>query len=366
MGNDNEIPPFPRKIVQRVDKNSYIINTLECLSQIYEFTFYFIKNDMPKDKQIVGDFKEYMKNLWTDDKKLLSPIEFMKNLIKISDRTFSLEIELEPYKFYEYILYKLNEELKDFDKDITKYHDNLIEKYKEDKEIQEYLEKYKKENNSIVSKTFNGIMKIKNFCMRCNADEKNKYEVFNIIRIDINEFYKIKEKFVFSLEECIDYYFEDDKESNSRERCNNEGCNRDLNKRKFKKSIIELPNYLIFRINWGNFTSEVGFNCKINGIKPSYNCLNVNEIIEIKKSYLNEISYNGNNKLDSEKGSSVKFKLFSTINYYNEKKIFITKYKIKEKDNDNWYNFWCNGEGIEKKSYVDDFTVPCLLFYEKI
>ena len=359
------IQSFPRIIVQKVEKSSYIINTMESLAQIYDdFASYFIKNKMPEDKQkIVGDFKEYMKNIWDKKKenKTFCPMEFMKKLIKISNEYFSLEIELEPFEFYDYILDKLNEELNGFDKDITNYHNKLIEKYKEDREIKDYLDNYIKDNDSIVSKTFNGIMKKTKFCSRCLKDKKQpEYDKFYAINIDINDYYQKEKVKNFSVEKCIEYYFKNDKETNGTKKCDN--C-KDSFKEKFKTSIVELPNYLIFRIIWGKFRSGVGF---INSeIKPSYNSLDVNETIEIKKDYLNDIAYNRDNKIKlSEEMPSIKFQLFSIINYYDKDKIFITKYKIKE--NNSWFNFWSNGKGKETKTYIDDFSVPCLLFYEKI
>lgn len=87
----------------------------------------------------------------------------------------------------------------------------------------------------------------------------------------------------------------------------------------------------------------------------------------MKKEYFNDIAYNGDNKIKlSDEEPTIKFKLFSSINYYKNERIFITKYKIKNNANNNWYNFWCNGKGKEKQEYINDFTIPCLLFYEKI
>ena len=64
---------------------------------------------------------------------------------------------------------------------------------------------------------------------------------------------------------------------------------------------------------------------------------------------------------------SVKYQLFSTIDYWEKSKKYICKYKIKENNKTNkWYRFWCNSEGKEVGTYKDDFTSPCMLFYEKI
>ena len=164
----------------------------------------------------------------------------------------------------------------------------------------------------------------------------------------------------FDLNDLIYYYFDENIIENKTVYCEEWKDN----KPKFiERQIIELPDYLIFRINWGNFKNNEGFNCEINYIKPSYQYLDVNETIEIKEDYLNDISFN-KKKLIKD---SIKYKLFSTIDYFKDKNIFISKYRFKEKGKEkNWYNFWCGGKGKETTTYIDRYTTPCLLFYEKI
>ena len=208
-------------------------------------------------------------------------------------------------------------------------------------------------------------MEIKNDCDGCKKNETKKYEKFNIIDLDIKGFCNKEHKngnslTNFDINDLINYYFDENKREEEQFECNICGANK---AKLIERKIIELPNYLIIRINWGNFKNKEGFNCEIDYIKPSYQYLEYIEIIEINEDYLNGISFNNDDELIKD---SVEYKLFSTIDYYKDTNIFISKYRIKEEGKrNNWYNFWCGEKGKETTTYIDHFTVPCLLFYEK-
>ena len=357
---------FPIKIVQKVEKSSYIINVMESLAQILDFSLYFTKQKIKKDeKGIAYLFKDYMENIWKDDGQMFTPKNFMIQLSHINNTIFTFEEELEPYIYYNFILDKLNKELNKCDPEITKYFNNFSKKYKDFEELKEHLDKYIKDNNSIVSKIFGGIMINKTMCDLCGKNEEIEYINFNLIDIDLYQYcnnmhLEGNSLTNFYLEDIIENYFDDKYNKTSAiYYCPN--CKKKIIK-KIERKIVELPDYLIFRLNWGNFKSGEGFKFKLDFINPSYQYLDVNEIIEIKDYYLNDIAFNRDKPIED----SIKFKLFSTIDYFKDQNIFISKYRIKEEGKKNkWYNFWCNGIGIEKSTYIDRFTTPCLLFYEK-
>ena len=361
---------FPNRVVKKVNKSSFVITTIQSLAQIIEFSSYFLsKKIKKKEDKIAGDFKDYIENLWTDSKDIFIPKDFMIKLMEMrDDDKLSLDEEYEPYDFYEFILRKLNSELNGVDPNIKNYFDNFTKKYKDEvASLKKYIENYVKNNNSIISQIFNGIMKINASCDFCQGDEKIEYKNFNIIDIDIydfcnNQHLEGNSLTNFSLEELIKFYFKERKEE-MKEKRKCPDCGKEAGKT-IEKKIIELPNYLIFRINWGDFEPDKGFKCKLDYIKPGYENLEIDELIEIKKEYLNYTAFNDNNKIEN----SVQFQLFSTIGYFidennNNKLIYISKYRIKER---RWFNFWSNGKGKEKGTYTDNFTSPCLLFYEKI
>ena len=354
---------YPKKIIKKVEKSSYIITTIQSLSQIFDFSRFFIKAEIPKkDDKIAGDFKDFIENIWKNDDNTLVPRDFMQKLKKISN-DFSLKEELEPYKFCDFILDRLNSELNGFDSEINNYFDNFYIKYENIEELKEkFLRKFILKNKSIVSQTFYGIIKTILNCDLCKNDEEIIYEKFNIIDIDIKSFcdYKHLEGYSltnFYVDDFIGYYF-NEKKNNTNEKKNK--CKKCFSESKsIERKIIELPNYLIFRINWGEFNEKEGFKCEIEYIKPSYQYLDVNEYIEIGKDFMNEISFNREKQI-----KAAKFELISTIDYFKKKRIFISKYRLKkEGGKNNWYNFWCGEKGKETKTYIDHFSTPCLLFY---
>ena len=363
---------FPQREVIKINKTYYILMTIESLARIKSFSDYFINNNTIKkeEKKISREFKDYMEKLRSNEK--LKPIDFIKNLMKNDiNKKLSLNEELEPYIFYDFILEKLNDELNEKEPDVPEYFNNFAKKYDTDNELKNFMEDYVKKNNSIVSKTFNGIMKIISFCDRCKEDKKTENKIFNVIDINIKDFcnsmyFKGYSLTNFSLEDLIEFYFQEKKEEIEGTRTCPK-CKREAGKT-IEKQIIELPNFLIFRINWGKFEANKGFKPDIEYIKPGYEYLDVDEIIEIKKKYFNNKAYNDNNEIKD----SIKFQLFSVIGYFfDDRKEDISKHRLvfinKYRTNDGkWFNFWCNGKGEEKLNYTDNFTVPCLLFYVKI
>ena len=358
---------FPKKIVQKIESSSYIIVTMESLAQIFNFSHYFINKEIKNDeKGIAFEFKDYMENLLKDNSEMFTPMKFIKKLIKINKKQFTVKEELDPYIFYNYILNQLNDELNDKDKDIKKYFENFNKKYLENKEIEgnndlkDYIKQFSEKNNSIVSKTFYGLYKISENCGRCKQEEKIKYEKFNVIDIDLYEYFNyIYEKgdsiTTVYFDDILDYFFTD-RMTEEKVLCK-EKKNNGTGKKIFQINIIELPNYLIFRL-------KLDETKKGNFMKKSYKFIDINDTIEIKKEYFDEdIAYNKNNLITD----SVKYQLFSTIDYWEKSKKYICKYKIKENNKTNkWYSFWCNSEGKEVGTFKDDFTSPCMLFYEKI
>ena len=120
-------------MVQKIEKSSYIITLMESLSQIYNFSHYFLKKDMSRnEKSIAEEFQNYIQNLWNEKEEgnTFVPKSFMKKIIKITDKKFSIKEELEPYIFYDYILDQLNKELRGNDENIIKYYKHFYTKYK--------------------------------------------------------------------------------------------------------------------------------------------------------------------------------------------------------------------------------------------
>ena len=143
---------FPQREVIKINKTSYILMTIESLARIKSFSDYFINNNTIKkeEKKISGEFKDYMEKLRSNE--------------------------------------KLNDKKNKKKTDVPEYLKNKKKKYDTDNELKNFMEDYVKKNNSIVSKTFNGIMKIISFCDRCKEDKKTENKIFNVIDINIKDF----------------------------------------------------------------------------------------------------------------------------------------------------------------------------------
>ena len=133
---------FPQREVIKINKTSYILMTIESLARIKSFSDYFINNNTIKkeEKKISGEFKDYMEKLRSNEK--LKPIDFIKNLI--INKKLSLNEELEPYIFYDFILEKLNDELNEKEPDVPEYFNNFAKKYDTDNELKNFMEDYVK------------------------------------------------------------------------------------------------------------------------------------------------------------------------------------------------------------------------------
>ena len=365
---------FPKKIVQKIEKSSYIIATMQSLSQIIPFSTYFFSNSTTNSIQklvsstndkyfgILNEFRIYMINLWKNEEEVFTPKDFMKKLRKISNKKFNFSEELEPYEFYDYILKQLNLELNGIDSKMKVNLEIDVKNYNQNDKLKKYYNQIIKDNSSIIFKILYGIFKISSFCNKCKQEDIN-YEKFNLIDINIYEYYNYKKSKVkepsksFFLDDCLNYYFENQKEYSICNKCYKRAD------QLIKKKIVGIPNYLIIRINWGQFKNDNGFICK-EGINPSYQNLENTEIIEIKKENFDEdYTFNDNKKIEN----NINYRLFSTVDYSQKQNIFLSKCRMREKEkSNNWYIFWCNSKGKEKPEYTDEFSSPCLLFYEKI
>ena len=381
---EEEVLSFPKKIVKKIEKSSYIIATMQSLSQIIPFSNYFLndKFDSLLNKMMVStedgvyhgiakDFKVYICNLWKSE-ETFTPKDFMKKIRKISEKNdikFTLNEEVDPTIFYNYIMNELNIELKGYD---SRIYNNYLKKLTRINTLNQLKTNFKNnyslyaDTPSIVSQLFFSYIEIATFCKKCKKEEKSFNQYISSIPIEIDKFIldqKSKGNSVSKIyfEDYLKYYFGGIDTTPSI--CELEKSSRKTEKY-FRRRILEVPNFLVITIHWGDFKNEKGFKCKNDNIKPLYNYIENYEIIEIKKEYFNdEYSYNEDNKIEGP----IKYKLLSIVDYFQDKNIFLSKYKIKEEGKkDKWYVSWCNSIGKEKENYIDDFSTPCLLFYEKI
>jgi len=346
----NELKFNFEKAVQKVAHSSYIISTMHILSIILLehnlFENLIMNSTINTNNGIIYEFIVYMINL-CENEKIFTPIDFLKKLKEITNKKFTLKKEIEPYIFYEFIINQICKEMnynfpqeEDFFKgehDINKVKDKLDKIY----------------NNNSIIKTFFGVFEISLKCDFCN-EEDVKLGKFNLFDIDIYDYISKEESCEeIELGRCLDYYFKKEIKMGCK------GCTK-KDQSNGERKIVKLPDYLVIRLNWGEFNEEKGFNCKDEKIKPFYNSLDNIEYIEIKKEFCIDKFAAINNLASND---NIKYRLFGTVDYIQkDQKRFFCKFRT---ENNKWFVSWCNSEGKKVGSYKDDFSSPCLFFYKK-
>ena len=323
---------YINKIVVRKYKNtSFVLSSMSSLSQIFEFTDYFLSHDFSDMSQLIIYFKDYLKNLWikTNDKnQQFKPEKFIKYLK--DKKFFEFEKEIEPINFIKKIIESLHKELNNKDKKISTDIIKIKKEFNDYPNFVKYLDDtYFKENNSIISKIFYGIMTCK---LSGPINEQKEFKYFYYIELEINKYLNYKKDsddslIDYYLDELIDYYFGEN------------------------KKIILWPNVLIVWINWEKFSYEKGFDLEDNN-------LIFEELIDLSK-----YSFIRNKK--------IKYKLRSVINYpiineSNEKNKSYHQFLTFSRHlvDSNCYSYTPNGE-VKQIHYLNRrFYVPSLLFYE--
>ena len=363
-GNYNsikEIKYINTIIVKKPKNSSYIIASMYSLSQIPEFTDYFVcnkKNTLFKSDLLLN-FKKYILHLWKKnyEREVYEPKCFMLILRKKNNIIFDLKKEKEPIIFLENIFDYINEELNNKDKDIE---------IKINETKKEFIPKY----NSIIAKTFYGIYHINYLCSSCgemkNMDLDNK--IFKFIEININKYSNYQSELdnsltFFYLDDLINFYFfeqdnfDENQEKNELNFNNNSSyckiCKKDTSSKKVK-NIYKFPEIIIIWINWGNFSVDQGF----NGLDS--NKLIFNKFLDLTKY----------SSIDNSKDEII-YKIRSIINYpiVNENiqkdwKKFITF--SRHLVNNKFYSYQPSGKVIEINKINRLRFVPSVLFYEKI
>ena len=346
----NEIKFNFEKAVQKVVQSSFIISTMQILSIILLehniFENLIINSTININNGIIHEFIIYMINL-CEKEEIFTPTNFLKKLNKISNKELSPNKEKEPYKFYDFILNQICKEMN--------YNFPQKEKFSErENDINKVKDKLDKiYNNNIIIKTFFGIFEISLECEYCHQEDVQLGQ-FNLFDIDICDYTSKEESYEkIELDRCLNYFFEKEIKM---------GCKECEKKKESngKRKIVRLPDYLVIRLNWGEFNEEKGFTCKDERIKPFYDSLDNIEYIEIKKEFCIEEFASINNQTSND---NIKYRLFGTVDYIpKEKKRFYCKFRI---ENNKWFGIWPNSKGKKASTYKDGFSSPCLFFYKK-
>lgn len=352
------------RYIQKIEQTSNVCSVMRCFSFIEPFAEYFMGNI--KSFRIFGRFqsksflnliRDFFLNLWSNEKTPYGPRDLIsyikdKEILNIKD-------EQDPFIFLNYFIDFINKELNNYDVQLKFNFNNIADELRKESFYGDLVEIIKN-NNSIVSKYFFGLMLEKYKCDNCS---KNFEKVKELKIIDI-EYREIMKYFNDSsgisvvkidIDDFLDYYFlrkEIDNIPKISEPCPH--CKK--NAKIVKKEMLEYPPYLLIRLNRGEFEEKKGFvnNIDIPDININY------EIIK----YINTFC---SNKIKKYNNIMFEYELICLINYINIDKIrFSSICKFISNVNKNiWISFLCNSAPKQlSHSYKNDISKPYILFYK--
>ena len=301
--------------------------------------------------------RDFFLNLFGQEKTPYAPKEFTSYIE--SKKIINIYEEQDPINFLNYIIEYINQRLNKFDKELN-FNFNNIQNVLKDEQYREDLNNIINKNNSIISQNFFGLM-LENYECKCNNKFFEKIKRLKIIDIDYlsiishlknnnNDDSFIQKK----IDEFLEYYFLNKKIKNY---VHHEKCPKCGNKAKMiKRKIIHYPNYLIIRLNIGEYKEKEGFVKK--GDIPIYQ-IKYDKIKKIK-DYCSNKSIQYNNIHNSV------YDLICMIQYAKiENKItFLSFCKPFSGTHSKWISFVCNSKPRNFNNYYSDLAEPYILFYK--
>ena len=356
------------RFIQKYNKTTNICCVMRCLSIINPFAEYFMshRNGMIffphfPNLSLVNLIRDFFINLWSNEKSPFRPYEFTKHIMEKTK--INIKEEQDPFIFLEFIISYIKRKLKYIDGSQCNFH-NIQDRIKDSLTNINELNKIIKENNTIASKCFDGLMLEIYNCEKC----KQNFEiikVFNIITIDyrkiINFLQNEGNSFAsLDIDDFLEYYFlrksiNDDKlQSYDCPKCKTES-------KIINKEILEYPEYLIIRLKEGEFEGNKGF--KIEDDIPDIS-LHYKKIKYMRVYHSKKIESYNKNKLE--------YNLISMIHYLFEEKDknkeirFISICKlVLEFGKNRWVSFSCGSEPQQlEHDYKNNRTFPYILVYQ--
>ena len=208
------------KKMNPVNLNS-IIQCFAHFKEIVEGMLNLEKNNFFKNGGGGAQSKEFLNLI----KKLFSPeqddiyslTDFWKLIISEDNKNQNLKNKLYVDSKYliDFFIKKLHKEL-NTKKISTNAINNVYESQNEKEALCKYLEEFTKNNNSLISKNFYGLIKHKIICQACKT-ERYKFELYTYLSFNLSQVknFILKEdkqnkqknnKFILKLEDCFDFY----------------------------------------------------------------------------------------------------------------------------------------------------------------
>ena len=309
-------------------KNNNINIQLLCLANIPNLKNYFLENQekfsktQKNNNKFSKAFSDIIYNIGAkEDINIINSTINLKNIIK-EDSNLSLP------KFIPFLFEKIHNELNERNKDDNNYNDFIeSDETCAETEYYNFLEKYDKNNKSIISETFCFEELFKKKCKHCDFETFN-FEMINKLVFNVNEILCKNKRENINLFDCFNLYTQ----------INSNNCKICKNEIEELKIFNSLPNILSIFLDLENN----------NNVK-----FDINFEIDLKK-YL----FNWNNYRNLE----AKYQLIGMTNFNKENSEYYLGYcKVDNK----WY-FYNNSSYSVINDIKEIKGIPVILFYQKL
>ena len=350
------------RYIQKYNKTSNACSVMRCLSRIEPIVNYFtnsIKNfkifSKFQSKSFLNLIRDFFLNLFGQEKTPYAPKEFTSYIE--SKKIINIYEEQDPINFLNYIIEYINQRLNKFDKELN-FNFNNIQNVLKDEQYREDLNNIINKNNSIISQNFFGLM-LETYECHCNAKIFEKIKRLKIIDIDylsiVTDFKNNDDSIIQKkIDEFLEYYF---LKKNINNNAHYEKCPKCGNKAKIiKKEIIHYPDYLIIRLNIGEFKEKEGFVKNVD--IPKY---------QIKYDKIKKLKdYCSNKSIQYNNIHNYVYNLICMIQYtkIEEKITFLSFCKPFSEAYSEWISFVCNTKPRFYNNYHYEYAEPYILFYK--
>jgi serine/threonine protein kinase len=322
---------FKKYYIKKYVKNSGIYSVVQCLFSFQNFKDYFTDSyQIPK----IMDTK-YSKKL---SFILLSIVQSIKDKENVGENIYNLRkimceegfdakdnIEISPLDCISFIINLLNYELNE--KENVNYSENKTEVKGDEKKVYEnFINTYKNNFCSLISKNFPGVLKVERKCNNCNTTDIS-FERFHFISFKINTLTKQNNCAIMNIYDCFEYLNKTSIYLGTNKCVSCSNCKKNTEHME-KKTFYSIPNNLIIMFDRGSNKNK--------------KVIDFYEKIKFKKEYIEK-------DFDKE---------YTLVGIITEIELFNGKYKyisfIKNKSENCWY--LCDNEQENAEIIIQDFN----------
>ena len=309
---------------EKITNNTSISSLISCLYSINRLTNEFIQNKSKftnKDiTPISSAFFDCLNNI--DDKnKWIENIKIFRRYLGMKNPKLDRDKEVDPFFLLVFLVENIHKELNIKPKIDLNMNQGYLIKRKEDKTnkadmIINFFRYFKEHFNSIISKTFFGIMKNKNICKGCGL-KTYSFNSFCFLYFDIDKLVPNGEKKILKLQDFFNGLKEGKFYSNFKNEYFCKGCSK-LTVHELEKKIYYMPFSLIIC-----FISTIE-DCKVEIDYPDEIDLKEEREYSLSpsnfklKGFINRIVENGKERFFSYFKSPINEKVFSCDNSIKE------------------------------------------------